>query len=367
MPDPPADFPGHQSYCPYTAGTKDGVWHGPDMAKARRLGQSRTTNVPVTVWTIKDFAGRAVGSYLVRMLKDLGYRANLRTVSGAQFYAAVATPTKIQVGLTGWGPDFPAPSNSSSRPELPLVLTRSRHTQPRRVLRSSRRPAGQPGAGCAADRPSRRSKTVGTGGPHRHRPGTMGPDPQLETPDSSPPGSGTTRSPRFTARCSTRCGSGKTGLPFGQTCDLRDAEETRVTPVTRSALPHDVAGQQGLALRQGFRSGAARCLRARARSSSCPTSGSRRPRSQSHVPREVVDGWRPGPRSPPPRRRPGRWRARTRTTGSPCVVVGQQLQARNSLHSRLQAEPEGEAVLSAEVTTPARDGPRRQRRASWCS
>ena len=36
----PADFPGHQSYCPYTAGTKDGVWHGPDMAKARRLARS---------------------------------------------------------------------------------------------------------------------------------------------------------------------------------------------------------------------------------------------------------------------------------------------------------------------------------------
>ena len=31
----PADFPGHQSYCPYTTGIKDGIWHGPDMAKAQ--------------------------------------------------------------------------------------------------------------------------------------------------------------------------------------------------------------------------------------------------------------------------------------------------------------------------------------------
>jgi len=46
----PADFPGHQSYCPYTTGTKNGIWHGPDMAKARRLAKdSHTTNVPVTV------------------------------------------------------------------------------------------------------------------------------------------------------------------------------------------------------------------------------------------------------------------------------------------------------------------------------
>jgi peptide/nickel transport system substrate-binding protein len=48
----PADFPGHQSYCPYTTGANDGGWHGPDMAKARRLArESGTTNVPVTVWS----------------------------------------------------------------------------------------------------------------------------------------------------------------------------------------------------------------------------------------------------------------------------------------------------------------------------
>ena len=35
----------------------------------------------MTVWTFKDFASRAVGSYLVRLLKDLGYRAHQRTVS----------------------------------------------------------------------------------------------------------------------------------------------------------------------------------------------------------------------------------------------------------------------------------------------
>ena len=46
------------------------------MAKARRLAKdSHTTNVPVTVWTFQGFANGALDSYLVQLLKDLGYRA----------------------------------------------------------------------------------------------------------------------------------------------------------------------------------------------------------------------------------------------------------------------------------------------------
>jgi ABC-type transport system substrate-binding protein len=77
----PAGFPSYQRYCPYTAGAGDAAWHGPDLAKAVRLAHaSGTTHVPVTVWVSKDVGGKAVGSYLVGILKDLGYRANLRTV-----------------------------------------------------------------------------------------------------------------------------------------------------------------------------------------------------------------------------------------------------------------------------------------------
>ena len=62
----PPDFPGHQGYCPYTTGAGDGAWHGPDMAKARRLvRESGTTNAPVTVWSFNNGAGKALGSYLV--------------------------------------------------------------------------------------------------------------------------------------------------------------------------------------------------------------------------------------------------------------------------------------------------------------
>jgi YVTN family beta-propeller protein len=108
----PPDFPGHQGYCPYTTGAGDGVWHGPDMAKARRLvKESGTTNMPVTVWSFNDVPGKAAGSYLVGLLDELGYRATLHAVSQEQFYPGNAPRTDMQVSIGGgWGADFPAPS-----------------------------------------------------------------------------------------------------------------------------------------------------------------------------------------------------------------------------------------------------------------
>ena len=109
----PANFPGHQSYCPYTTGPQNGSWHGPDMVKARRLAkESGTTNVPVTMWTGNDRADKAVGSYLVQLLKDLGYQARLHAVSSNQFITASSNSrSKIQVGLLAWLADFPAASD----------------------------------------------------------------------------------------------------------------------------------------------------------------------------------------------------------------------------------------------------------------
>jgi YVTN family beta-propeller protein len=110
----PVDFPGHQPYCPYTTGRKDGTWHGPDMRKAIRLVKaSHTTNVPVTVWSYVKDAGQ--GAYLVRLLKRLGYQATLHSVSADKYYLAIGEPQrKIQLGLASWGADFPSPPPSSS-------------------------------------------------------------------------------------------------------------------------------------------------------------------------------------------------------------------------------------------------------------
>jgi peptide/nickel transport system substrate-binding protein len=103
----PTGFPGHQNYCPYTTGIKDGIWHGPDMAKARQLAkESRTTNVPVTVWSMWD---KPVGTYLVQLLRQLGYRANLRTVSAGRFFRMAGNfHSKIQMGGLDWGTDVPS-------------------------------------------------------------------------------------------------------------------------------------------------------------------------------------------------------------------------------------------------------------------
>jgi YVTN family beta-propeller protein len=106
----PAGSPSYQRYCPYTAGAQDGAWHGPDPATAVRLAhESGTTHVPVTVW---NPGGKPVGAYLVQVLRQLGYQATVRNVSFDQFFTAAGNSSrKIQMGLAGWGADFPTASN----------------------------------------------------------------------------------------------------------------------------------------------------------------------------------------------------------------------------------------------------------------
>lgn len=129
MPDAPGWLPGHRPYCPYTSGATDGNWHGPDMGKALRLAkESRTTNVPVTIWSFDDPQSKAAGSYLVRLLEDLGYKATLHAVSFFEYFPkAQNSRTKIQMGASGgYLPDFPAPSTFY----LPLLSCRSSYQDP---------------------------------------------------------------------------------------------------------------------------------------------------------------------------------------------------------------------------------------------
>ena len=84
------------------------------MAKALRLvRESGTTNMPVTVWSLDDVAGKALGSYLVGLLNDLGYRASLHAVSDDKFFDRPLQPSPQDPGQSrsGWGADFPAPSD----------------------------------------------------------------------------------------------------------------------------------------------------------------------------------------------------------------------------------------------------------------
>jgi peptide/nickel transport system substrate-binding protein len=75
----------------------------------RLAHESGTTHVPVTVWNEQ---GKPVGAYLVQVLRQLGYRATVRNVSDDQLYTAAGNSSrKIQIGLAGWGADFPTASN----------------------------------------------------------------------------------------------------------------------------------------------------------------------------------------------------------------------------------------------------------------
>ena len=77
----PPGFPGHQPFCPYTSRPNAaGVWQSPDVARARSLiARSGTAGMEVVVATIRnDAQKRAMGSYFVGLLNDLGYHASLR-------------------------------------------------------------------------------------------------------------------------------------------------------------------------------------------------------------------------------------------------------------------------------------------------
>ena len=110
----PAGFPSHRPYCPYTTDAGDGVWHGPDMAKATRLArQSGTTHIPVTIWTLDgEFANDEVSSYLVGLLQELGYQATLQTLPKGHSYESAGNASReIQIGLNVWVADIPAASD----------------------------------------------------------------------------------------------------------------------------------------------------------------------------------------------------------------------------------------------------------------
>jgi YVTN family beta-propeller protein len=113
----PPNFQGYRPYCPYTLNpTSGGQWSAPDLTKARQLvKESGTAGMKVTL-VYPSYFPKAGGPYLVSALRDLGYRATLHADVGApdDFEALgnfiANSKNRVQIGVVGWIPDFPAAS-----------------------------------------------------------------------------------------------------------------------------------------------------------------------------------------------------------------------------------------------------------------
>ena len=106
------DSPAYRPVCPYTLRPNaSGSWTAPDLEPARRLvRRSGTAATPVVVWADTRPRIRAVGAYLVRVLRTLGYPASLAAqLDQEHYYAYVADSRhRVQIGLSAWWPDVPA-------------------------------------------------------------------------------------------------------------------------------------------------------------------------------------------------------------------------------------------------------------------
>jgi len=108
----PPGFPGYQPYCPYTKnpGPK---WTAPDFAKAQAYMQkSGMAGQKVTVITDDEGVDPALGTYVASVLNKLGFVATTHVLSAnIQFNYIQNTNNKVQISITLWYDDYPAPSD----------------------------------------------------------------------------------------------------------------------------------------------------------------------------------------------------------------------------------------------------------------
>jgi YVTN family beta-propeller protein len=158
----PPNFPGHQSYCPYTRNAQDGSYGGADLDTARRLvAESGTSGMHITVHGFPEPAFHAISAYIVSVLRQLGYRVSLHEIPDPQAWLFLSdSRNQVQVAdSSGWAADYPSaanfyfslfscasfvPNNGRANANWSEVL----QPQPRPKRRHSpRRRTHQPGAG----------------------------------------------------------------------------------------------------------------------------------------------------------------------------------------------------------------------------
>lgn len=108
----PPGFPGYAPYCPYTKNPSQ-KWTAPDMAKALQLvKESGTAGQKVTLIVADTAMARDVGTYVQSVLRQLGWDAALKAISGnIQFSYIQNSNNHVQISSTGWNQDYPAASD----------------------------------------------------------------------------------------------------------------------------------------------------------------------------------------------------------------------------------------------------------------
>lgn len=108
----PPDFPGYKAYCPYTMhpGTE---WSAPDMAKAKALmASSGQAGQEVTVIADDQTVNPQIGTYVVSVLNELGFKATLKVISAnIQFTYIQNTKNNVQISISQFYQDYPAASD----------------------------------------------------------------------------------------------------------------------------------------------------------------------------------------------------------------------------------------------------------------
>jgi YVTN family beta-propeller protein len=106
----PPSYPGYRPYCPSTIAPGP-QWSAPDLDLARTLVRaSGTAGQRVQVVTPPGDLGSLAG-YFPQLLRRLGYEAQLKVVAEDAYFPALNDPTnRDQMGIYGWGPDYPGAS-----------------------------------------------------------------------------------------------------------------------------------------------------------------------------------------------------------------------------------------------------------------
>ncbi len=98
----PPGLPGHRADCP-----------APDLLAARRLMAEAGAAGQAVALVVDDAAvSRALGTYVVEVMGDLGLRARLVVLSAnVQFTYIQNTANRVQASLTSWYADYPSAAN----------------------------------------------------------------------------------------------------------------------------------------------------------------------------------------------------------------------------------------------------------------